>query len=617
MRLRGVMDYLMVVMGVLAALAALVLLIAFGLLSFEESPGLLSLFMAFPLLVDIFVLSPGIPLLYLVLLIVPLLLTLALALRILINFGGEERVGVRRHLATKYGLGQLIIFGIGATLGPSVFVVLPEAVKRYGFSSIWGVVLASTSAFLLALLYARMDRLTHDMGGSAVGGPAFVRRAYGPKHPSYLASRFSMWVANTSLAAFNMLVLMDVVTSYIVPDALALIGREYLASSLNMPLRVAIFILTLVALKYANDEASLVKLQYALGPFFVALFVIHIVTLFLSPASGHPSPGPLLSLDALPAMAFVYMVVFGFQEIQSLAEGIPGTGDEREKLLRNALATSVVLPAALFVVYSLAIYLLGEVPETPIPAVDLTTGWARALTEGALLLGIATTFIPALVTASNHLREMLIDIFDVRREVAESPVGRYLVAFFVLILLSADATYLVELTDFGVLISMIAIAWSVTKLEKMAGQEEKVALPLASVLLTGMAAFVLAVVSPDVAFGGVLFILAATISLGVVAYELEVVELLTLITSLIALISSPAVIEAMKGLSAMGALPPTIVAFLPFAQIALDILAISTVMLMAYLLVKNRRTALIILRPVFEFVDFLKERFREWRGSPA
>ncbi len=615
MRIRGVMDYLMVVIGVLAALAALVLLVAFGLLSFEESPGLLSLFMAFPLLVDIFVLSPGIPLLYLVLLIVPLLLTLALALRILINFGGEERTGARVHLGAKYGLGQLIIFGIGATLGPSVFVVLPEAVKRYGFSSIWGVVLASTSALLLALLYARMDRLTQDMGGSAVGGPAFVRRAYGPKHPSYLASRFSMWVANTSLAAFNMLVLMDVVTSYIVPDALALIGREDMAPGLNTPLKILIFVLTLVALKYANDEASLVKLQYVLGPFFVLLFVVHIGTLLASPASGHPSPGPLLSLDALPAMAFVYMVVFGFQEIQSLAEGIPGTGDERERLLKNALAISVVLPAALFIVYSLAIYLLGEVPETPIPAVDLTTGWARALTEGALLLGIATTFIPALVTASNHLREMLIDIFDVRREVAESPVGRYLVAFFVLILLSADATYLVELTDFGVLISMIAIAWSVTRLEKMAGMEEKVALPLTSVLLTGMAAFVLAVVSPDVAFGGVLFILAATISLGVVAYELEVVELLTLVTSLIALISSPAVIEAMKGLSAMGALPPTIVAFLPFAQIALDILAISTFMLTAYLLVKNRRTALIIIKPAFEFFGLLSERFRAWRDS--
>ena len=615
MRLRGVMDYLMVVMGVLAALAALVLLVAFGLLSFEESPGLLSLFMAFPILVDIFVLSPGIPLLYLVLLIVPLLLTLALALRILINFGGGGRRALRRHLGAKYGLGQLVIFGIGATLGPSVFVVLPEAVRRYGFSSLWGVVLASTSALLLALLYARMDRLTHDMGGSAVGGPAFVRRAYGPKHPSYLASRFSMWVANTSLAAFNMLVLMDVVTSYIVPDALALVGSEQLASTLNMPLRVIIFILTLVALRYADDEASLVKLQYLLGPVFVLLFVAHIGALLISPESGHPVGGPLLSLDALPAMAFVYMVVFGFQEIQSLAEGIPGSGDERENLLRRALAISVVLPAILFVLYSVAIYLLGEVPETPIPAVDLTSGWARALTEGALILGIATTFIPALVTASNHLREMLIDIFDVRREVAESPVGRYLVAFFVLILLSADATYLVELTDFGVLISMIAIAWSVTKLEKMAGLEEKIALPLASVLLTGMAAFVLAVVSPDVAFGGVLFILAATISLGVVAYELEVVELLTLITSLIALISSPAVIEAMKGLSAMGALPPTIVAFLPFAQIALDILAISTAMLMAYLLVKNRRTALLLMKPFFELYDALKGRFRSWRES--
>ncbi len=613
MRLRGVMDYLMVVMGVLAALAALVLLIAFGILSFEESPGLMSLFMAFPVLVDIFVLSPGIPLLYLVLLIVPLLLILVLALRILISFGHGESSASRSHTGAKYGLGQLIIFGIGATLGPSVFVVLPEAVRRYGFSSIWGVILASTSAFLLALLYARMDRLTHDMGSPAVGGPAFVRRAYGPKHPSYLASRFSMWVANTSLAAFNMLVLMDVVTLYVVPDLLELFGRGYLAGSLNMPLRVAIFLLTLVALKYANSEASLVRLQYLLGPIFVALFVAHMAVLFLSPHAP-PPPAPLISLDALPAMAFVYMVVFGFQEIQSLAEGIPGTGEEREGLLRKALATSVILPAVLFILYSLSIYLLGEVPETPIPAVDLTRGWARALTEGALLLGIATTFIPALVTASNHLREMLIDIFDVRREVAESPLGRYLVAFFVLILLSANATYLVELTDFGVLISMIAIAWSVTRLERMAGREERVALPLASALMTGMAAFVLAVVSPDVAFGGILFILAATISLGVVAYELEVVELLTLVTSLIALVSSPSVIDAMRGLSSLGALPPTIVAFLPFAQIALDILAISTVILLAYILVKNREAVLSTIRPLIDALNVLTRRLRDLMG---
>ncbi len=608
MKLRGVMDYLMVVMGVLAALAALVLLVAFGLFSFEESPGLLSLFMSFPLLVDIFVLSPGIPLLYLILLIVPLVLLLALALRILVSFKAGRRREVRKHEA-RYGLGQLVLFGIGATLGPSVFVVLPEAVRRYSFSSIWGVVLASISAFLLALLYARMDYLTSRIGSPAVGGPAFVRRAYGSKHPSYMASRFSMWIANTSLAAFNMLVLMDVVTLYIVPDLLSLVGADYLAQSLNMPLRALIFILTLVALKYADNEASLVKLQFYLGPIFVGLFLLHMVTLFLSPARGGIH-GPLISLDVLPAMAFVYMVIFGFQEIQSLAESIPGEGEGREKLLRKALAISVVVPSSIFVLYSLAVYLLGEVPETSIPAVDLTSGYARALAEGALVLGIATTFIPALVTASNHLREMLIDIFDVRREVAESPVGRYLVAFFVLILLSANATYLVELTDFGVLISMIAIAWSVTKLEDMAGIEGKVTLPLASVLFTGIAALVLAITSPDVAFGGVLFILVATISLGIAAYELEIVEMLTLITGLIALISSPAVIEAMKGLSGMGALPPTIVTFLPFAQIALDILAISTVMLVIYLIAKNRKTVVALAMPLVDLAIILKEKMK-------
>lgn len=609
MRLKGVMDYLMVVVGVLAALAALVLLVAFGVLSFEESPGLLSLFMSFPILVDIFVLSPGIPVLYLILMIVPLLMMMVIALRILIELEKEVEVPEKRKEA-KYSLGQLIIFGIGATVGPSVFVVLPEAVKRYGFNAVLGVVLASTSALLLAFLYARMDFLTYKLGSPAVGGPAFVRKAYGSKHPFYLASRFSMWVANTSLAAFNMLILMDVVTLYVIPDVLTVMGNPGLAEVLNFPVRVLIFILTLISLKYARSESSLVRLQTILGPVFVALFVGHVLVLaFLAP-QGAPAPQrPLLSLDALPAMAFVYMVIFGFQEIQSLAEGIPGGAEERERVLRKALSVSVLLPAALFIAYALAIFLLGEVPQTPIPAIDLTSGWARALTEGALLFGIATTFIPALVTASNHLREMLVDIFDVKREIAESPVGKYLVALFVLVLLSADATYLVELTDFGVLISMIVIAWSVTKLSKMAKEKERYGLPIASAALTAVAALVLALTSPDVAFGGVLFILAATMSLGVIAYELEVVEMFTLITALIALIASPSVIEAMKGLSGMGALPPTMVAFLPFAQIALDILGISTLVLLVYLAMKNRGTLKVLLTPLWVGLHRLRKRF--------
>jgi len=612
MRVKGVMDYLMIVVGVLAALASLVLLAAFGVVSFEKSPGIMTLLMSFPLLVDIFILSPGIPRLFLILTIVPLLLMVVLAFRILVEVGRGGQVS-KRHEVGKYSLNQLILFGIGATVGPSAFVVLPEAVSRYGLSTIIGMILASVSALLLAILYARMDSLTYSMGSPSVGGPAFVRKAYGSRHPAYMASRFSMWVANTALAAFNMLVLMDVVTLYVLPDILTLLGASRLADTLNLPMRVLIFLLALLALKYSRREASLVRIQSILGPMFVALFAAHILAL-AALAWNAPLPPKSFSAISLPinavtAMAFVYMVVFGFQEIQSLAEGIPGGPEEREKMLRKALVISVVIPALLFTVYTAALSFLGELPHTPIPAVDITSGWLRLLTEGALLLGIATTFIPALVTASNHLRELLIDIFEVRREIAESPIGKYLVAFFVLVLLASDATYLVELTDFGVLVAMGIIAASVIRLSKLAGQEYKLVTPLVSSGLTALAAIVLAFASPDVAFGGVMFILAATMALGAAAYELEVLELFTLACSILALIAAPPVVRAIRELSGMGALPPSMVAFLPFAQIALDILAISTVALIIYMVLRMRSSLIKLLRPIFDRIISLVSRF--------
>ncbi len=598
MRAKGVIDYMMVVVGVLAAISALVLLGAFRVISLEQTPGVMTLLMSFPVLVDIFVLSPGIPQLFLVLTLTPLLLVIVVAIRTLI--GAPKRpVKERKASHAKYNLLQLSLFGIGATVGPSVFVVLPEAVHSYGTSALIGVSLASLSALLLAFIYARMDYLTYKLGTPSVGGPAFVKQAYGHSHPAYLASRFSMWVANTSIAAFNMIVLMDVVTLYVVPDLLNLINSSHLAEAINFPLRALIFILSILSLRYAESEESLVRLQSMLGPVFVLLFMVHV-------AAVASLPGPVRALPievppSLMAMAYVYMVVFGFQEIQSLAEGVPGTPEERESLLKKALAISVLLPAALFLAYSYSLLKLPEIPRESIPAVSVLSGYGRALTEGALLLGIATTFIPALVTASNHLREMLVDVFEVRAEVAESPLGKYLVAFFVLLLLSADATYLIELTDFGVLISMAIIAISELRLSKLAKERSNPLLPVASAAFTVIAAVVLAYKSPDVAYGGVLFILVATIALGVAAYELEIVEYFALVTSVLALLAAPSVVKGMEELSSVGALPPSTVAFLPFTKVAMDIIEISALALVAKLLIRNRRKILEFLVPLITY----------------
>ena len=70
------------------------------------------------------------------------------------------------ELARSIGLFQLSMFGIGATVGTGIFIVLTEAVPVAGPAVIWSFVMAGVVAGLTAICYAELASAEPVSGSS-------------------------------------------------------------------------------------------------------------------------------------------------------------------------------------------------------------------------------------------------------------------------------------------------------------------------------------------------------------------------------------------------------------------------------------------------------------------
>src|SRR4051812_29680581 len=70
------------------------------------------------------------------------------------------------ELARTIGLFQLTLFGVGATIGTGIFIVLAQAVPVAGPATIWSFVIAGTVAGLTAICYAELASAVPVSGSS-------------------------------------------------------------------------------------------------------------------------------------------------------------------------------------------------------------------------------------------------------------------------------------------------------------------------------------------------------------------------------------------------------------------------------------------------------------------
>src|SRR5262249_42637662 len=78
----------------------------------------------------------------------------------------DQSASEHGELARTIGLFQLTLFGVGATIGTGIFIVLTQAVPVAGPAVVWSFVMAGVVAGLTAICYAELASAVPVSGSS-------------------------------------------------------------------------------------------------------------------------------------------------------------------------------------------------------------------------------------------------------------------------------------------------------------------------------------------------------------------------------------------------------------------------------------------------------------------
>lgn len=403
-----------------------------------------------------------------------------------------------------YGFGTMVAIGVGATLGSPLFLLIPLNIEQYEIVSLASLLLATVLSVAMAKVYADMYKESSRLGLEGVGGPSFVKLAAGRRSARYFISRFSMWVANTALAAYTKIVFILFDFDFM-PQILTGLGFSPGSATLTVYLIAAGFVgWTLLNVLFEQRYLKMLgAIQIVLTGLLVLLLAYH--SAILGGTGGWGLTG-ILTLSSgyswVPALAintgYLYLLFFGFQEIQALerdaveSSSVPvvswlkkGFKLGRTTYLGVAMVLSVVIASALNIFYGLAVYAshpdVAGMTKSEIPALYLAMtnlGPGQELLIGvAFLVASVTTFVPAFLAAARHLSALGEDGY-MPRSLANLSWVFTIVAIFLLAIANRD--FLVDITDFMVLISLGLITLSAVWLKRrtLTGKSEGRALPV-------------------------------------------------------------------------------------------------------------------------------------------
>jgi amino acid transporter len=309
----------------------------------------------------------------------------------------------------------------------------------------------------------------------------------------YFVSRVSMWVANTALAAYSKIVFLVFDFDYL-PNILKAFGVVGIAQTVILyAIAISLILWTVIDSLY---EQRLLRLTGVLQVFLTGVLVA--ILLYQSALLGSVGSWSLRGLLGFTAggswpvalvinTGYLYLLFFGFQEIQALerdareGSAVPlvswiKRGYELGKVqyLGAAMILTVLITATINIFYALAVYAAHPSPaavlQAQIPALYLASTFLGPFQElliaAAFLIASVTTFVPAFLAATRHLRSLGEDGY-MPRSLASLSWLFTLVSIFLLAVGNQD--FLVDITDFMVLLSLGMITLSSVWLRRSRG----------------------------------------------------------------------------------------------------------------------------------------------------
>ena len=180
--------------------------------------------------------------------------------------GGSE-------LARTIGLFQLTLFGVGATIGTGIFIVLSQAVPVAGPAVIFSFVIAGTVAGLTAICYAELASAVPVSGSSYSYAYATLGEGVAMVVAACLLLEYGVSAAAVAVGWSQYLnELLDNLFGFDIPTSLSQAPEQ--GGILNIPAVILIVLCTLLLIRGASESAKVNAVMVLIKLGVLALFVV-------------------------------------------------------------------------------------------------------------------------------------------------------------------------------------------------------------------------------------------------------------------------------------------------------------------------------------------------------
>jgi amino acid transporter len=180
--------------------------------------------------------------------------------------GGSE-------LSRTIGLFQLSMFGVGATIGTGIFIVLGSAVPIAGPAVIWSFVIAGTVAGLTAVCYAELASAVPVSGSSYSYAYATLGELPAMGVAACLLLEYGVSAAAVAVGWSQYLnELFDNLFGFKIPEVLSQAPEQ--GGILNLPAIILIFLCTLLLLRGASESAKTNAIMVLIKIGVLVMFVL-------------------------------------------------------------------------------------------------------------------------------------------------------------------------------------------------------------------------------------------------------------------------------------------------------------------------------------------------------
>jgi basic amino acid/polyamine antiporter, APA family len=306
---------------------------------------------------------------------------------------GADRDG--GELARSIGLFQLSMFGIGATIGTGIFIVLTQAVPEAGPAVIWSFVMAGVVAGLTAICYAELASAVPVSGSSYSYAYATLGEGIAMVVAACLLLEYGVSAAAVAVGWSQYLnEFFDNLFGFTIPDSIANAPEQ--DGVINMPAIVLVVLCTLLLLRGASESA---KVNAAMVLTKIGVLILFIVVGVSGWNSDNLSDFTPFGFSGITnAAAIIFFSYIGLDAVSTAGEEVKNP----RRTLPLAILIALIVVTSLYVLVALvavAAQPLGmfEDQEAGLAAIleDVTgaTWPATVLAAGAVISIFSVTLV--------------------------------------------------------------------------------------------------------------------------------------------------------------------------------------------------------------------------------